>query len=505
MSFDVLPFACGGQRLAFHGELICMPNTQSSPSSCTSPNESPGPTSGASNTSPSSMSSAAPTPVVVKLELVTEATAGFTHSARINAARTEATRTVRRHQATAALAERWHTLRVNKTMHVLEARPVTLTTSCPRGMIDREKHPTLHSLYGQLWLHAILKAGNFGTVESLAVGRFTKFLNNDGQVNPTMCANLPSAFAHWSWVASRGRIMVSDIQGVRSARRYVLTDPCVHSVECGPGRPFGGNDLGMSGVELFFSKHMCNALCFDLELPYVSGPEATLRSRRALVNPSGCDGTGGEGNDRTSGTLLATRRWDGVDRVSDRRRRGRTGRFSGGYGSDKESRRARDLWLESNVLDELLAGNGVVPSKAVAIGDLESKPNPGLSGDIPIIDSVDGMTELSAERRRRLMRLFMRRSSLRDVMAAAFDDGTSASDERPGIRTCQPTPPTPVDNVVEDVRNDTRGDGRGEGRTGRERSAPRWRKMFRAATVGTKRARGRDQAALTSSTGVDYG
>lgn len=441
---------------------------------------------------------------MVKLELVTEATAGFTHAARTNAARMEAARTVRRHRATAALAERWHALRVNKTLHVLEARPVTLTTSCPRSMIDDQKHPTLHNLHAQLWLHAILKTGNFGTVESLAVGRFTKFLNNDGQLNPTMYANLPAAFAHWSWVASRGKIMVSDIQGVRSARRYILTDPCIHSVECGTERPFGGNDLGMTGVELFFSKHMCNALCFDLDLPYVSGPEATPRSRRALKN-SGSDGTGGEGNDRTSEALVATRRWDSPDRIPDRRRRGPTGRFSGGYASDKESRRNRGLLLEPSVLDNLLAENGTGPSKSAVLGDVGSKFNPGLSGDVPMMASVDGMIDVSEERKRRLMRLFMRRSSLRDVMAAAFDDNTATAEGRPGIRTCQPTPPAAVDEVGDSVRNEPRGDGRGEGRVRRERPEPRWRKMFRVANVGARRTRGRDQAGWVSSSRPDYG
>lgn len=301
--------------------------------------------------------------------------------------------------------------------------------------------------------------------------------------------------------------MISDIQGVRSARRYVLTDPCVHSVNCGSGRPFGGNDLGIMGVELFFSKHICNALCFDLGLPFVAGADAVLRSRRAVKtrNPSG-----DPSNDNTAGTLLATRRWDGGEGTSGGQRWGRgVGRFSGGYRREKESLRNCATWLDNDIVDGLLAdSSNNATMKSCEMGKVSSAVSVAEGGDdTPAAASVDRETGGTDERRQRVMRLFTRRSSLRDVMAAALDrEETAGVDERSfgGGQGRSGAVPGVKMEWGQGGRNDVRGEGRGEGRTGRVREnrnshMPIWRKMFRPVGLGSRRPRGHGENSASLS------
>ena len=75
-----------------------------------------------------------------------------------------------------------------------------------------------------------------------------------------------TAFVHYSFFASKGRLLVCDLQGVRQEKRYVLTDPAIHSVE-NLGRGYGELDLGSVGIEAFFATHTCEKVCRHLPRP----------------------------------------------------------------------------------------------------------------------------------------------------------------------------------------------------------------------------------------------
>lgn len=62
----------------------------------------------------------------------------------------------------------------------------------------------------------------------------------------------PQAFSMYSWLASGGRTMVVDVQGVGD----LYTDPQLHSV----GSQFGDSDLGIRGMALFHASHEHSAL-----------------------------------------------------------------------------------------------------------------------------------------------------------------------------------------------------------------------------------------------------
>ncbi|PXF46757.1 Alpha-protein kinase 1 [Gracilariopsis chorda] len=236
VQFEVFPFSAGGQRLAFQGRMLERMDGGTLKSIL---------------------------PVVVKLQMATTDFLSYSLAERTRICDLEANNTVRKHDITSNLLEKWYKLGTNKSVQVLSAEKVILTRGCAVDHISQHRFAVLHHLFKKLSLDAVLYQGAVGTVEEYLEGRFTKFLNNDGGHNSMVRANFPAAFAHWSWVNSGGLLMVSDIQGVRSGNSYVLTDPCVHSVG---GGTYGITDLGMSGVEEFFFKHKCNGLCKDLQL-----------------------------------------------------------------------------------------------------------------------------------------------------------------------------------------------------------------------------------------------
>lgn len=71
------------------------------------------------------------------------------------------------------------------------------------------------------------------------------------------------------------------LQGVKSWRKFTLTDPAIHSLN----QEFGSTDLGEYGMIQVLGNHQCNELCRELGLsnPYTgiyvnSGPRSTTYS-----------------------------------------------------------------------------------------------------------------------------------------------------------------------------------------------------------------------------------
>ena len=110
------------------------------------------------------------------------------------------------------------------------------------------------------------KLGEWVLVEDYLEGDYQKFISNSGWVKPqcmTIYKSMP-AFAHWSWVHTRGQLMVSDLQGVCYRDKYVLTDPCILSLN----REYGATDLALIGMGLFFMMHQCTDVCHDLDIAH---------------------------------------------------------------------------------------------------------------------------------------------------------------------------------------------------------------------------------------------
>jgi hypothetical protein len=70
--------------------------------------------------------------------------------------------------------------------------------------------------------------------------------------------NTPQAFSHFTYEASKGTLLVCDIQGVGD----MFTDPQIHSVK----DEFGKGNFGATGMKAFLNRHYCNAICSSLGL-----------------------------------------------------------------------------------------------------------------------------------------------------------------------------------------------------------------------------------------------
>ena len=112
--------------------------------------------------------------------------------------------------------------------------------------------------------NATPKLGESVTVEDYIEGDFVTWCNNYGSISPES-KSLP-AFMHWSWVHTRGELMVADLQGVWKQDSFVLTDPVIMSLN----NSYGQTDTGAEGMVMFFYKHQCNSFCQHLPKPATS-------------------------------------------------------------------------------------------------------------------------------------------------------------------------------------------------------------------------------------------
>lgn len=108
------------------------------------------------------------------------------------------------------------------------------------------------------------KLNEWVTAEDFIEGEFKKWCSNYGYIS-TESQSMP-AFMHWSWVYTRGELMVADLQGVLKPDGFFLTDPVIMSLSYS----YGQTDTGAEGMIMFFYNHKCNELCQQLPKPEIS-------------------------------------------------------------------------------------------------------------------------------------------------------------------------------------------------------------------------------------------
>eukprot|EP00929_Paragymnodinium_shiwhaense_P101956 TRINITY_DN65156_c0_g2_i2.p1 TRINITY_DN65156_c0_g2~~TRINITY_DN65156_c0_g2_i2.p1 ORF type:complete len:640 (-),score=120.59 TRINITY_DN65156_c0_g2_i2:56-1975(-) len=89
-------------------------------------------------------------------------------------------------------------------------------------------------------------------------GNYEKYTNNAGYIAKDSC--VAQCFSHWTWQFSGAQLMVTDIQGVTNN----LTDPQIHTI--GRKGGYSRGNLGLDGMNKFFMRHECSALCQQLKL-----------------------------------------------------------------------------------------------------------------------------------------------------------------------------------------------------------------------------------------------
>ncbi|ETO21787.1 hypothetical protein RFI_15417 [Reticulomyxa filosa] len=101
-------------------------------------------------------------------------------------------------------------------------------------------------------------------MEKFIEGDYRKHNNNSGWVDEDEARSTPQAFAHFTYEASKGKLLVIDIQGVND----VYTDPQIHTTE--NVKSFGKGNLSQKGINQFLRTHQCNKICHYLRLENVS-------------------------------------------------------------------------------------------------------------------------------------------------------------------------------------------------------------------------------------------
>ena len=101
--------------------------------------------------------------------------------------------------------------------------------------------------------------------EDYLPGNYQKWVNNCGGISPE--SDVLPAFSHWSWVHTKGEMMIADLQGIRrdDLQTYILTDPAI--LTASDGGQLGGADTGIIGMIMFFMNHKCSLWCRDLPRP----------------------------------------------------------------------------------------------------------------------------------------------------------------------------------------------------------------------------------------------
>jgi len=105
-----------------------------------------------------------------------------------------------------------------------------------------------------------VRENEYVSLEPYLTGHWQKFNSNAGWADES--ALLLQAFSHWSAVKSGLRYLLCDLQGVQRGSEYLITDPCIHSLD----QIHGPTDLGVVGMEMFFNGHKCNVICKELGL-----------------------------------------------------------------------------------------------------------------------------------------------------------------------------------------------------------------------------------------------
>jgi len=75
--------------------------------------------------------------------------------------------------------------------------------------------------------------------------------------------DVPQTFSHWSYVYTKGELLVCDLQGALGSKEFSLTDPAINSNIKGR---FGKTDMGRKGQARFFKTHKCTSFCRVLKI-----------------------------------------------------------------------------------------------------------------------------------------------------------------------------------------------------------------------------------------------
>ena len=103
-----------------------------------------------------------------------------------------------------------------------------------------------------------------------ALEEFTKYNSNTFDASLLLSDRhadpIAEAYSHFTWAASSGKLVVSDVQGVRRGSTLMVTDPQIHTSTV--GRLRRGQRPIEENVRAFFASHECRGICAALGLSH---------------------------------------------------------------------------------------------------------------------------------------------------------------------------------------------------------------------------------------------
>ncbi|RHZ61857.1 hypothetical protein Glove_345g11 [Diversispora epigaea] len=149
-----------------------------------------------------------------------------------------------------------------KYLEAVEISAITSYLSKKFNLIARMKNiPLVNFLEAKVVRAAIdNKTRYYVTEPELLNAEFKRFNSNSGVIvefRPTL-----EAFAHFTYVHTKGYLMICDLQGIELTNKFLLTDAAIHCID--PMR-FGRTNLGKKGIDKrFLANHKCNDICRKL-------------------------------------------------------------------------------------------------------------------------------------------------------------------------------------------------------------------------------------------------
>ena len=122
--------------------------------------------------------------------------------------------------------------------------------------------------YVDAYLGRIPTTNEIVTIEEFAGENFTKYVNNNGLLasgNDVEMQQKAECLVHFSFVKSKGKLMLTDIQG----SDHCLTDPEIATIDGSFDQEellFCVGNLGDEATNNFFESHTCNTFCEQLAL-----------------------------------------------------------------------------------------------------------------------------------------------------------------------------------------------------------------------------------------------
>ena len=160
--------------------------------------------------------------------------------------------------------------------------------------VDKKSTPTINFLDCVVMIlvnNQLSSSAKFLLVEKmLDHTKYKKWNNNDGYVaegrdqmldketqdSAFSVEDIPQAYSHFTYLASKRRFLICDLQGVLNTDVhppvFELTDPAAHYSEMTNRKDYGRTDRGEQGIQDFFKTHKCSRLCHMLLHRWVDEP-----------------------------------------------------------------------------------------------------------------------------------------------------------------------------------------------------------------------------------------